>query len=109
MRNLIQHTIKRFGFFRTYTGYKYLVYALELTVHNEDYLLAVTKQLYPEIAKSFNSSPQCVERNLRTLVNAIWHKGNRQTFTEIAGYEFSQQPTTTEFIDIITSYLADAS
>ena len=43
-------------------GYQYLREAIILTVENMDVINAVTKVLYPEVAKRFGTTPSRVER-----------------------------------------------
>ena len=82
----IEHLIRSLGIGATYRGYKYLCYAISLCLENEDYLLGISKLLYPTIANTFQTTPSSVERDLRTVINVCWERGNRSLLTTIAMY-----------------------
>ncbi|MCI9546986.1 MAG: hypothetical protein HFH60_09925 [Lachnospiraceae bacterium] len=93
------------GIHSTLKGFHYLKYGLGLCMENEDYLLSVYKDLYPDIAAHFGASQDSVEHCIRTAVYNCWYKGNRKLLFKIAGYELNQKPTNGEFIDILYHYL----
>ena len=47
-------------------GYLYLREAIKMVIENVELLGAVTKELYPSIAKKFNTTPSRVERDYKT-------------------------------------------
>lgn len=100
----IQQLIHSLGISSTYYGYRYLYYAVRLVMENEDYLLAITKLLYPTIAEKYHTNRYGVERNIRTIVNVCWERGNRDLLQTMAAYPLTDKPTTGEFIDIICTY-----
>lgn len=52
-------------------GYAYIVYAAELLINDPSYNECVTKRLYPEVAKKFNTTWNCVERGIRHAVQSM--------------------------------------
>lgn len=100
----IQQLIHGLGIHSTYLGYRYLYYAVMLVLEKEDYLLAITKTLYPSVAKKYHTNSFSVERNIRTVIGVCWDRGNRELLKQIASYPLLDKPTTGEFIDIIVSY-----
>ena len=46
----IEYLIRSLGIGATYRGYRYLSYGIQLCLKDEDYLLSVSKLLYPQIA-----------------------------------------------------------
>ena len=84
---------------------KELVYAVELVLSDEEYLLYMTKRLYPDIGKHFHTSASNVERSIRTIVTICWNEGNRELLDHIAGYRLLRKPTTGEFISILAFHL----
>ena len=80
-------------------------YALELVLHDEEYLLYITKRLYPDIAKHFHTTSAKVERSIRTAITICWNEGNKNLLIKIAGYPLTRKPTTGEFISILSFYL----
>ena len=101
----ISHLVRSLGIGATYRGYRYLILALSLCFEDEDYLLGISKLLYPYIAKTYHTSVSSVERDLRTVIKVCWERGNRQLLEEISPYPLLQKPTTSEFLDILTEYL----
>lgn len=101
----IETLIRTLGIGATYRGYQYLNYGVKLCVDNEDYLQAVSKLLYPQIAQEFHATCSSVERNIRTVVGVCWDRGNRLYLQEIALHPLQYKPTSGEFFDILTGYL----
>ena len=105
----IQKLVRSLGIGGNYQGYRYLLYALSLCLQNEDYLLSVSKLLYPEIAHTYQTSASSVERNLRTVVSVCWERGNHPLLESISLCPLSSKPTIGEFLDILTEYLKDSA
>ena len=63
----IDYVIRTLGVGATYRGYRYLSYGIELCLTDEEYLLAISKQLYPEIARKYKTTVGSVERDIRTV------------------------------------------
>ncbi|WP_343208119.1 sporulation initiation factor Spo0A C-terminal domain-containing protein [Anaerolentibacter hominis] len=97
--------IRKLGIPATYRGYHFLAYSISLALEDENRLLFITKCLYPDVAKHFKTTVPCVERNLRTVIEVCWFRGNRTFLEQIAGYPLKTKPSTGEFIDILASYL----
>lgn len=57
-------------------GYSYILYALQLILLQPDYMHAITKELYEDIARKYCTSPTRVERNIRTAIQTTWLYGN---------------------------------
>ena len=64
----IDYVIRTLGVGATYRGYRYLSYGIELCLTDEEYLLAISKQLYPEIARKYKTTVGSVERDIRTVI-----------------------------------------
>ena len=82
-------------------GYKYILYALELISINPEILHHITKELYPQIAAAFDSTPSRVERAIRTAIQITWHYGNNQMLHSIFGHTIRPNkslPTNTQFL-----------
>lgn len=106
MSNLeIEYLVRSLGIGATYRGYRYLSYAIKLCLNDEDYLLSVSKLLYPQIAKQFCTTSSSVERDLRTVVKVCWERGNRMYLQDIALHPLSFKPTSSEFLDILVGHL----
>ena len=80
----IELLIRSRGINGTYRGYRYLCYGIKLCLEDEDYLLCISKLLYPEIARIFHTSGSSVERDIRTVIRVCWERGNVRRLREIA-------------------------
>jgi len=101
----IQRLVRTLGIGATYRGYRYLNYGIQLCMQDENYLLSVSKLLYPQIAKEYQATSNSVERDIRTVINVCWEKGNRQLLEEISLRPLSARPTSSVFLDILVDYL----
>ncbi len=82
-------------------GYQYLREGIILTVRNMEVINAVTKVLYPEIAKRFGTTPSRVERAIRHAIEVAWDRGDLETLQKYFGYTVNSakgKPTNSEFI-----------
>ena len=86
-------------------GFHYAVYMVEQVRDQPENMLLITKRLYMQTAEHFNTTPSCVERNLRTLIQSCWSYPDHSFLNLIAGTELQQPPTNSQFIDILAAYL----
>jgi len=89
-------------------GYYYLRESIVHAVNNPELLDAVTKLLYPEIAKAYGTSPASVERAMRHAIELAWQRGNMESMIFYFGYTIAYdkgKPTNSEFISMITDYI----
>lgn len=89
-------------------GYMYLREAIQMVVNNIELLSAVTKELYPSIAKKFNTTASRVERAIRHAIEVAWSRGQVDTINRIFGYTVSNgkgKPTNSEFIAMVADKL----
>lgn len=90
-------------------GYQYLREAIILTIKDMDMINAVTKVLYPEVAKKFGTTPSRVERAIRHAIEVAWDRGDIETLQKFFGYTVSNikgKPTNSEFIAMIADCLS---
>lgn len=104
----IQNPLRPFGVTRCYKGFKHTAFAIYLAVQDESRLEAITKEVYIETVSHFGCKWTAVERNIRTAVARAW-RVNRPLLCEMAGYPLETEPTVSEFIEIIASYLLRSS
>ena len=89
-------------------GYQYLRDAIVMVVEDMDLLGAVTKELYPAIAKQNKTTPSRVERAIRHAIEVAWNRGRLETINDLFGYTVQHdkgKPTNSEFIAIIADKL----
>ena len=89
-------------------GYQYLREAILIAVEDIDVINAVTKVLYPEVARRYNTTPSRVERAVRHAIETAWDRGDLETLQRYFGYTVSNskgKPTNSEFIAMIADRL----
>lgn len=85
-------------------GYHYLRDAIMMAVNDMDVLNAITKILYPTVAKKYRTTSSRVERAIRHAIEVAWSRGKLDTLDELFGYTVSTgkgKPTNSEFIALI--------
>lgn len=85
-------------------GYHYLRDAIIMSVNDMEMLGAVTKILYPTIAKKHNTTSSRVERAIRHAIEVAWTRGKIDTINDLFGYTIDEgkgKPTNSEFIALI--------
>ena len=89
-------------------GYQYLREAIIMSVENEEIINAVTKSLYPNLAKVFKTTPSRVERAIRHAIEVAWNRGQIEVHDKIFGYTVNSnkgKPTNSEFIAMLADLL----
>ena len=89
-------------------GYQYLREAIMIAVQDMDVINAITKVLYPQVAKTFATTPSRVERAIRHAIEVAWDRGDLETLQRFFGYTVSNtkgKPTNSEFIALIADKL----
>ncbi|MBR5227638.1 MAG: sporulation transcription factor Spo0A [Clostridia bacterium] len=85
-------------------GYQYLREAIIISVENEEIINAITKTMYPLLAKKFKTTPSRVERAIRHAIEVAWNRGEIAMHDKIFGYTVNSnkgKPTNSEFIAMI--------
>lgn len=86
-------------------GYHYLRESIMMAVDDMDVLNAITKILYPTVAKKYQTTSSRVERAIRHAIEVAWSRGKLDTIEELFGYTVSTgkgKPTNSEFIALIS-------
>ena len=105
---LVTNVIHEVGVPAHIKGYQYLREAIMLVVTNIDIINQITKQLYPEIAQKYHTTPSRVERAIRHAIEVAWGRGEQAVVESIFGYTVSAskgKPTNSEFIAMIADKL----
>lgn len=104
----ITNQLKDLGIPASILGFHYMRYAVELMMKDISLMNQITKKLYPEVAKKFNTKPMSVERALRHAIEVSWNRGNPNTQNKLFGYTIDQEkcrPTNSEFIVTVADYM----
>lgn len=86
-------------------GYQYLRDAIAISVADQEMLTSVTKVLYPNIAKKYQTTSSRVERAIRHAIEVAWSRGEMEVINDIFGYTVSNgkgKPTNSEFIALLS-------
>ena len=89
-------------------GYQYLREAIIMTINNMEIINSITKQLYPTVAKNYNTTPSRVERAIRHAIEVAWDRGDTDVLNSFFGYTIASgkgKPTNSEFIAMIADRL----
>lgn len=89
-------------------GYMYLRDAITMVVEDMELLSAVTKELYPSIAKKYNTTASRVERAIRHAIEVAWARGEVDTINKLFRYTIHNdkgKPTNSEFIAMVADKL----
>lgn len=105
---LVTNVIHEVGVPAHIKGYQYLREAIMMVVNDIEIINQITKQLYPDIAKTFGTTPSRVERAIRHAIEVAWSRGQLDAVDGIFGYTVSAskgKPTNSEFIAMIADKL----
>lgn len=108
LKNRVTNIIHEIGVPAHIKGYQYLREAIIITMEDMDVINAVTKVLYPEVAKRFGTTASRVERAIRHAIEVAWDRGDLETLQRFFGYTVSNtkgKPTNSEFIAMIADKL----
>ena len=109
LESVVTEIIHEIGIPAHIKGYQYLREAIILTINDMDIINAVTKVLYPAVAKKFGTTPSRVERAIRHAIEVAWDRGDVEVLQKFFGYTVSNikgKPTNSEFIAMIADRLS---
>lgn len=81
-------------------GYKYIRDSV-LIIYNNDHVESITKELYPQIARKYDTTSSRVERAIRHAIEVSCTRGDLALIEELFGFSISSdkaRPTNAEFI-----------
>ena len=108
IETMVTNIIHEIGVPAHIKGYQYLREAIMIAVEDMDVINAITKVLYPQVAKTFQTTPSRVERAIRHAIEVAWDRGDLDTLQRFFGYTVSNtkgKPTNSEFIALIADKL----
>lgn len=104
LEELVTEYIHELGVPAHIKGYQYIRSAIIMVVNNMELLNYITKQLYPTIAKTYQTTSSRVERAIRHSIEVAWDRGQPEVMNDIFGYTISNtkgKPTNSEFIAMV--------
>lgn len=108
----IGELLEQLGLARKEKGFERFSYAIAVTAQEFERAGSVTKLLYPDLAKHFQTTPEKIERSLRHLIEKSWEKGEKTRFEELFGYHRDNseiRPTNSEYIAILADWIRSGS
>ena len=108
----IGELLEQLGLARKEKGFERLSYAIAVTAKEFERAGSVTKLLYPDLAKHFQTTPEKIERSLRHLIEKSWERGEKTRFEELFGYHRDNseiRPTNSEYIAILADWIRSGS
>ncbi len=99
--------LHKLGIQKMYKGCEYVISSMKYISGHESYFTPVSKVLYVEIAKQYNTSGICVEKNIRSLIKKIWsNPQNEALLSEIfSSQNVKTSPSNVEFLILLYNYL----
>ena len=104
LENRVTNMIHEIGIPAHIKGYHYLRDAILMAIEDMDVLNAITKILYPTVAKKHQTTSSRVERAIRHAIEVAWGRGKIDVLDELFGYTISNgkgKPTNSEFIALV--------
>ena len=104
----VSNILQEIGITAHIKGYTYIRTAIIMTVNNPQIMENVTKVLYPEVAKAYNTTSSRVERAIRHAIEVAWNRGDVDVLNSYFGYTIQSsrgKPTNSEFIAMISDKL----
>lgn len=104
----ITKTLHELGVPSHIKGYQYIREGVSLIYEKPEMVGGITKELYPEIAKKYNTTVSRVERAIRHAIEVSWNRGNWQLMEDIFGHSVDidkAKPTNSEFIVTVADKL----
>lgn len=89
-------------------GYQYIREGIGIIYERPETIGGITKELYPELAKKFDTTVSRVERAIRHAIEVSWNRGSWDLMEEIFGHSVDidkAKPTNSEFIVTIADKL----
>ena len=90
-------------------GYQYLREAVRLIIEKPDMINRITKELYPTIARRFNTTSSKVERAIRHAIEVAWGRGRIDVLNQVFGSNvctLENKPTNGEFVALVADKLS---
>ena len=103
----IVQDLRMMGIGRRYLGYQLTIKAVRMVVMNENLLVAIKQGIYEPLAREALCDWRAVERNIRTIIHRAWHV-NREHLCALAGYPLHQEPTVSEFLEMLSVHAGSA-
>lgn len=109
METEIAVILSRMGVPASVKGYHFVRSAILMVINKPMYLNGITKSLYPDIAKNYQTSSSRVERAIRHAIETGWKKNAIPIYFEVTGCVYDKKPTNGSFIASMAEYIKGIS
>lgn len=96
--------LSRMGIPASIKGYYFIRTAILMGLQDPSILSGITKGLYPDIGKLYETTGNKVERAIRHAVESGWKKNAQQVYFEIVGCYYESKPANGQFIATLVEY-----
>lgn len=89
-------------------GYTYLKESIKMVVEDPMIINRVTKVMYPNIAKKYDTTPCRVERAIRHALEVSYNRGKIYNLNHLFGFDIFDKydkPTNSEFVAVVADRL----
>lgn len=104
----VTNLLGQIGMPRNIKGFSYIRKAILIAIQNPGILEYFTKDLYPSIARSYDTTSSRAERAIRHAIEVAWDRGNVAALDSLFGYPVSSRkskPTNSEFISLLVDHM----
>ena len=108
IESLVTGIIHEIGVPAHIKGYQYLREAVHMVIDNHDVINRITKELYPGIARRFDTSASKVERAMRHAIEVAWSRGRLDAVNKMYGYKVfdaMDKPTNGELVSCVSELI----
>lgn len=102
---IVSNLLNRLNISPSLRGYMFLRSSIKVVYNKPDSITALTKNLYPDVAREYYSTSSKVERAMRHAIDTCWKKGYGEVYCEIMNFNCSEKPTNGQFIATIAEYI----
>ena len=111
LRQAIARALVQLGITPNLYGHKYLSEAIYRAIEDRGVLHGITKILYPDLARRFQTTASCVERSMRSAICRAWERSTPESRRRYFGGLFdgyTSSPGNAKFILLMAQFLEDA-
>lgn len=101
---IIIRDLRTLGIGRQYLGYNITIQAVRMVLNDENRLLCIKQGVFLPLSEQQHCDWRTIERNIRTIIHRAWSV-NREYLGELAGYPMRQEPTVTEFVEMLSAHI----
>ncbi len=107
-RRTVVNILDSLGANKSFIGYDYVVEGIMEMLKDKECVTCITKSLYIDIARRHNTTWNCVEKNIRTVVNSLWDSRNAELIEHIFKKSIKdKRPTNKEFFKYMYEYILE--